>query len=130
MNDTIPLALVIEDDPAISQLLATILRMQGYRALKATDGNMALDHLAAARPQLITLDLNMPGMNGAAILTRLRSNPDTADLPVIVVSACTNIEPSVIADAQAIVTKPFELDELLSVVRGVAPAPQALQMSA
>jgi DNA-binding response OmpR family regulator len=125
MNNVQPIALVIEDDPSINQLLVTILRMQGYSAKSALDSDAALAILRTERPHLITLDLNMPGMGGAAILRRLRANPDTASLPVIVVSACAHIEPAVAADAQAVVTKPFELSELLATVRDVLAVPQA-----
>jgi DNA-binding response OmpR family regulator len=130
MTNIQPLALVIEDDPAINQLLVTILRMQGCCAMSALDGNAALALLTTARPQLITLDLNLPGIDGAAILRHLRADPDTADLPVIVVSACAHIEPAVAANAQAIVTKPFELSELLATVRDVLAVPQAAAQAA
>jgi DNA-binding response OmpR family regulator len=132
MNDIPPLALVVEDDPAINQLLVTILRLHGYRAMSALDGDAALALLGSVRPQLMTLDLNMPGMSGAAILRLLRANPDTAALPVIVVSACAQVEPAVAADVQAVVVKPFDLGELLAVIHSVvAAAPQtALQLGA
>ncbi len=131
MDDRSPLALIIEDEPAIAQLLATILRMQGYQAQTALSGDAACDQLAAARPDLITLDLNLPGTSSAAILEQLRADPDTADLPVIVVSACPQIEPELAALVQGVLTKPFELDELIALVHEVAAAPQpaALQLN-
>jgi CheY-like chemotaxis protein len=122
MDNMQPLALIVEDDRTIAQLMATILRMQGYRTLNAFDGDAALEQLAIVRPQLMTLDLNMPGMSGATILRRLRANPDTADLPVIVVSACVQIDQALAASAQAIIIKPFDLSELMSVVEAVAAA--------
>lgn len=132
MNDVKPTALVIEDDPSINQLLVTILRMQGYAPIGALDSDAALELLASEHPQLITLDLNMPGVGGAAILRYLRADPETANLPVIMVSACAQVEPCVASSAQAIVAKPFDLGELLAVVRDVtAPAAEvSLQVGA
>jgi DNA-binding response OmpR family regulator len=131
MNDRQPLALIVEDDRAIAQLLATILRMQGYRTINAFDGDAVIAQLATALPQLITLDLNLPGMSGAALLRRLRANPATAELPVIVVSACSETEQAAATSAQAFITKPFELSELINAVQTVAAlAPPLLALQA
>ena len=79
--------LVVDDDPLSSDLFSAILKHFGYETRSACSGDSALQHLGEARPDLVILDIMMPGMNGVEVLRRIRSDARTADLPVIMYSA-------------------------------------------
>lgn len=103
--------LVIEDDLPIGELLEEVLTKEGYRVTRAYSGTEALLALSAARPDLVLLDLMLPGLSGEAVLPHLK------DVPVIVVSAKNDTASKVgllLDGAVDYVTKPFEVQELLA----------------
>jgi RNA polymerase sigma-70 factor (ECF subfamily) len=122
--------LVVEDDPAIREMVVEVLAGEGYRAVPAPDGATALAILDGAGPALgaVLLDLRLPDMDGRTLAARLRARPPGAP-PLIVFTAAPPAEAA--ADAVALgaagfVTKPFDLDVLLDVVaRCLAPPPAA-----
>ncbi|MTW19776.1 PAS domain S-box protein [Allochromatium palmeri] len=79
--------LVVEDDPDVAQLLSLMLTQAGYRSRIATSGEEALRSLAEADVAAMTLDLQLPGIHGLEVIRRVRQNPRTAELPIIVISA-------------------------------------------
>ena len=102
---------IIDDDIHISAMLEELLRKEGYRVLQAWSGTEALYLLSAHRPDLILLDLMLPGLSGEALLPQIR------DIPVIVVSAKPDVEDRVnllMAGAVDYITKPFDVRELLA----------------
>ena len=108
--------LVIEDDPAIGNMLSTLLAVEGYRPLLIVDGLKGLEAAHALRPAVITLDLSLPTLDGLQILDRLDAGMDTR-IPVIIVSAYTDrLTPAHRTRVSAIVTKPFEIDTLLNCI--------------
>ena len=113
--------LVIEDDPHVRTLLRDLFTEEGYQVLLAASGEKALVSLTTVRPDLITLDLDLPGINGAVVLRQLREQEETESLPVVLVSAKEGISREVQAQTQAIVRKPFDVDDLLAVVRRLLP---------
>lgn len=105
---------VIEDNQPIGDLLAEALEGEGYRVERAYSGTEAVYLLERCRPDLILLDLMLPGLSGEELLPRL------SGIPVIVVSAKVGIDDKVrllLGGATDYVTKPFELRELLARVR-------------
>jgi two-component system phosphate regulon response regulator PhoB len=126
-----PRVLVVDDEPAIRWLIVRALSTEGYETMEAGDG---IDALAALdlHPDLIVLDLMMPGMNGRAVLGEIRSRPDTAETPVIMLTAL-GTEADRIAGldggADDYLVKPFSLGELEARVRAVLrrsqPRPEA-----
>lgn len=124
-TNTAPLVLIVEDDVTIARLIDMLLRMHGYHTLIAADADTAIRHLQSVQPALLTLDLNLGGISGETLLGLIRATPETADLPVVIVSAYPEIGAELRAQAEAVITKPFELEDLLAAVRAVAePAPQ------
>jgi two-component system phosphate regulon response regulator PhoB len=115
--------LVVEDDPLARELLANVLTDEGYDVMAAESGEQALTALGTVWPALITLDLDLPGITGDLILAELRRRDETRTLPVVVVSAKHPIPRDVRELAQAVVPKPFDIDELLSVIRGFVLPP-------
>jgi two-component system, OmpR family, phosphate regulon response regulator PhoB len=116
--------LVVEDDPRVRELLVEVLSDEGYDVIPAANGDEALTTITTVWPALITLDLDLPGVSGAMILQTLRERNETRDLPVVIVSAKHHVAADVRHLAQAVVPKPFELDELLTIIKGFVPPPQ------
>lgn len=103
--------LIIDDDIHINNMLDDILQQEGYRVSHAYSGTEALLFLSKSKPDLILLDLMLPGLSGEEIL------PQITDIPVIVMSAKVDIQDKVsllLNGAVDYVTKPFEIDELLA----------------
>jgi CheY-like chemotaxis protein len=108
--------LVVEDDPVIIDLLAVTLEIEGWRVLRATDAVAALDLAIAERPDLVLSDVMMPGRSGLELCDDLAATPETADIPVVLLSA--RALPSEVAEGFAAgavdyVTKPFDPDDLI-----------------
>jgi two-component system phosphate regulon response regulator PhoB len=115
--------LVVEDDPLARDLLQNVLADEGYDVMAAATGEQALTTLGTLWPALITLDLDLPGITGDLMLAELRRRDETRALPVIIVSAKYPIPRDVQKLADAVVPKPFDLDELLTIIRGFVPPP-------
>ncbi|NJM65532.1 MAG: SpoIIE family protein phosphatase [Acaryochloris sp. RU_4_1] len=112
--------LVVDDTPANIRLLAQMLSVLGYKVRKATNGEMALDAVSMIPPDLILLDINMPGMDGYQVCQRLKDNAKTADIPVIFISALDEIMDKLKGfnvGAVDYITKPFQLVEVQARVK-------------
>ena len=109
--------LVVDDEPANRCLLAEVLTRRGYTIRPASNGTLALSSAQAEPPDLILLDLVMPGMNGYAVCERLKADERTRDVPVIVVSALEEAVDKVRAfslGAVDYVTRPFQAGEIVA----------------
>jgi len=116
--------LVVEDDEAVSGLLVTLLEESGYKAVPAYDGRSAIDLAQQLRPHLITLDLALPGTDGHQVLESLKSNPDTREIPVVVISAFTQILPAGDRKKLAyLLGKPFDVSEVMAIVQATVGNP-------
>jgi two-component system nitrogen regulation response regulator GlnG len=113
--------LVIEDDPTIGRLLKDIFTLAGRAVRLAPNIAAANARLSEARPALITLDLNMPGMSGQTFLEGVCMRPEMCGIPVIVITSQLPVEHIVTQLAAAVVAKPFDLDELLAALERVLP---------
>ena len=82
-----PRVLLVEDTPFLRYAFGRLLRLHGFDVCEANDGREALDCIADFRPQLILTDLMMPVMNGFELIRALRSDPKTAELPVVAFTA-------------------------------------------
>lgn len=104
--------LVIDDDVDIIAMLRAVLEDEGYSVL-SSDGEGALDIALAASPDLILLDLMLPGIDGAEISRQLRANPRTASIPIVLLSAARQLgQHARKMGANAMLQKPFDLDAL------------------
>lgn len=114
--------LIVDDDSGVRDSIGAVLRDEGYDVSIAHDGAEALDKAAAKRPDLVLLDVWLPGMDGIQVLEHLREGH--ADLPVIVISGHGNIETAVRATrlgALGFIEKPFSIEGLLEAVSGALP---------
>jgi len=112
--------LYIEDNPSNLRLIERIMaRRPGVTLLSAIQGGIGLELARSRRPDLIFLDLHLPDTSGAEVLHRLRAHPDTADIPVVILSADATrrqIERQLEAGARAYLTKPLDVTDLLALV--------------
>jgi CheY-like chemotaxis protein len=115
--------LVIDDDLPLRGMLAAALRQHGFKVLLAGDGGEGHRALTIHRPNVILLDLAMPGVNGWDFLQRLSETGHLGKVPIIVMSAHLHVEPQAILQlgVSAILPKPFHLPDLIDVIEHLAP---------
>jgi PAS domain S-box-containing protein len=112
--------LAVDDTPESLMMLTDILTAEGYDVRPADSGELALAALAAAKPDLILLDIRMPGMDGLEVCRRLKANKESRDIPVMFISAVTEVEERVRGlkiGAVDFVSAPFRKEELLARIR-------------
>ena len=111
--------LVVEDDRPSGELLTVLLEGQGLQVDMAPSGEQALDALASSLPDAVLLDIRLPGVDGWELLTRLRADPETAHLPVLVVSILDERSRALALGADDYIVKPVDREVLLSALRRV-----------
>ncbi len=112
--------LAVDDTPASLKLLADLLKAEGYQVRASISGELALRSAHAHPPELVLLDIRMPGMDGLEVCRRLKGDPATHDVPVIFLSAASETLDKVQGfevGAVDYITKPYQRDELLARVR-------------
>ena len=116
-----PTILVVDDVPENVRLLEAVLTPRGYHVVSATDGKTALELVASANPDLVLLDVVMPGMDGYAVCSQLREHEETAVLPVIMITSSIGHEKTraIEAGADDFIPKPFNQQELLTRVKSL-----------
>jgi putative two-component system response regulator len=120
MDPAAPTVLVVEDDPSNRALLTALLERAGYRAITASDGPSGLAAALEIAPDLVLLDVGLPGMDGLEICRRLRATPRTVTLPVVLLTGRTSVDDVVAgldAGADDFLAKPFHEAELLARLR-------------
>ncbi|MER5979302.1 response regulator [Streptomyces sp. NPDC001857] len=134
--------LVVDDSKVIRQLIRVNLELEGLEVVTASDGAECLEVVHQVRPDLVTLDVVMPRLDGLRTAARLRADPLTRDLPLAIISACTpyEVEAGLDVGVDAFLGKPFEPAELIAVVRKLiegregrlerVPRPQGRERSA
>ncbi len=117
-----PLVLVVEDEPAVVTMLRYNLEKQGFRVDEAGDGAEALTRIAETRPDLVLLDWMLPTLSGIEVCRQVRRNPNTRDLPVIMLTARADDQDAVRGlntGADDYITKPFSIEALLARMRAL-----------
>ena len=113
--------LVVDDDPAIRQLLTDVLEMDGYEVSVAVDGLAAVREVEAAAPDFVILDVMMPGLDGFGVLSIIRDQPGEP-VPVLMLTAAAESDANARAWAGGVdyyLAKPFTADAVLDLIDGV-----------
>ena len=108
--------LVIDDDPNVAEYLTTLFADHGYETCQASDAQMGLEMARSEKPDLITLDLEMPGEWGPRFYRKMSQDPELKNTPVSVIIGLSGHEYA-IGKAVATLTKPFDREQLLKIVR-------------
>lgn len=127
-NGMKPLVCIVDDEPEICDILRIALETRDYRVISAHEGREGLAKILERKPDLVLLDVKMPGLNGYEILNRMRRDPEAAGIPVIILTSLTSGSPTSDAewreklDVADFVSKPFEPLDLVGRVQAVLEA--------
>lgn len=104
--------LLVEDEPGLQEVFALILELEGAEVVRANDGREALECLAKSRPDLVVTDYMMPRMNGLQLIHHVRSNPEFANVPILLLSAALpkTVDASI---ADVFLPKPVSVKQLI-----------------
>ena len=114
--------LVVDDDPNVMLLISDLLAREHYEVIQAMDGITALGLIRKLLPELAVLDVMMPGLDGFELCRRIKNDPLTQNIKVIMVTAKTSgkdIETGLSAGADHYITKPFKMAELSAKIKGL-----------
>lgn len=115
--------LVVDDEYDIATTLELVLSVEGYHVATANNGREALDRIAHARPDIILMDVMMPIMTGLEAMAAIKSDPATASIPVILMSAALPKSSEVKVKWDGYITKPFDIDRLLNYLKSIIGSP-------
>lgn len=118
------LVLIVEDDKATGDLLATAINHErGYRAVRVADASEALDAMSRIDPDLLVLDIHLPGMSGLELYDRIKSDVRFSGLPVVFETGAGREHAEELRDrgVATYIKKPFDLDELVRFVKRLVP---------
>jgi CheY-like chemotaxis protein len=113
--------LIIDDETEIRNAIRRVLTKGGYVIDTATDGFQAGVKILRDKPNLITLDLSMPGLDGFDVLTFIRAQPEIADIKIVVISGLsdTELQKALLLGANAVLPKPFDNTQLISTINNL-----------
>ena len=114
--------LIAEDDPVSLKLVRDVLQANGYETKEVTSGEEAVVKAVQSKPDLIVMDIRLPGIDGLEATRRLKSDPSTEEIPIIAVTAHAMPEDEariLAAGCQAYLSKPLRFAEFISVVNGL-----------
>lgn len=120
--------LVVDDEPTVRSLVRDVLELEGHDVIEAADGPSALDCVAAQLPDLIVLDIMMPGMSGLDVLRTLRQTHSAKALPIILLTAAADDDTTWAgwtAGASVFLPKPFDPNHLLDWVERLVQGPES-----
>jgi DNA-binding response OmpR family regulator len=121
--------LVVDDDEVIRQLIAVNLTLEGFDVVTAVDGKDCLEKVVEANPDVVTLDIMMPRLDGWVTATQLRRNPETAGIKVVLITARAQEDDKSRGreiGVDAYLTKPFDPVEMIRVIRELAGVPASV----
>ncbi len=120
--------LVVDDEERTVEEISEYLRLEGYRIISATSGKEALKLAEKHQPTAITLDIVMPEMDGFEVLQKLKSNPSTKNIPVILVSITEDKETGIALGAMGFANKPIDKDLLISEIKLICSNPVSIMI--
>lgn len=114
--------LIVEDEESLLKLESILLSSKGYTVTGVMDGKAALEALAADRPDLVLLDIMLPLLDGFEVCRRIKENPETRGIPVVILTAKKSrddMEHGKRVGADAYITKPFKSATVIEIIQGL-----------
>lgn len=109
--------LVIDDEGELNEMIELRLTKAGHQVETATDGPIGLEKLNSFKPDVVLLDINMPGLSGWEVCEQIKNNPETKHVKVVILTATRDLAPAKDKGADRVILKPFNYDEILDVLR-------------
>jgi len=112
--------LIIEDHPATAQFISEVMTLEGFSSVIASDGRVGIEKTGEEKPDIILLDVMLPGISGIEVCKRLKENPETSSIPVVIVSVRgseEDREKAFEAGCADYIVKPFEIQDLIKAIR-------------
>jgi len=123
--------LVVEDNPDARELLVMVLAHAGYQIIEASNGSEALHNAATYHPDLVLMDLGLPGMRGDEVMSQMRSDPRLASIPIVITTAFDRtsdiVKRAMKAGADEVLFKPTDFKTMLDVARKFTKQPTKSQ---
>ena len=120
-----PKILIVDDDVTITELMKALVKMEGHEPTTVNDSMQAMEIAKSFNPDLITLDLMMPGLTGFELCELMKNDPKFARVPIVIVSARDDTESKEKAmgvGATAYITKPFGMEEFIGTIKSLTTA--------
>lgn len=122
-----PFALIIEDDRDIVALFRHVLDLAGYRTEIVLHGKVAVEHLAQSTPDIVLLDLGLPGISGSEILAIMDADERLKKIPVVVITANPHLAQTLPVTPQLVLIKPVSIEQLSNLIQRICPTEKAME---
>jgi diguanylate cyclase (GGDEF)-like protein len=122
-----PLALIVEDDRDIVALFRHVLDLAGYRTEIVLHGKVAAEYLAKSTPDIVLLDLGLPGMSGGEILAMMRADQRLKNVPVVVVTAHAHLVETLPVAPHLVLIKPVNIEQMSNLIQRLCPTEEPLE---
>lgn len=122
-----PLALIIEDERDIVALFRHVMDLAGYRTEIVLDGKTAVELLSTTTPDVVLLDLGLPGISGAEILVRMHADERLRNVPVVVITALPHVAEALPVSPQLILIKPVNIEQMTTLIQRICPTERAAE---
>lgn len=121
-----PFALIIEDDRDIVALFRHVLDLAGYHTEIVLDGKVAVEHLAKSKPDIVLLDLNLPGVSGIEILAMMNADERLKHVPVVVITAHAHLVQTLPVNPELVLIKPVNIEQLSNLILRICPTEKSM----
>jgi len=122
-----PFALIIEDDRDIVALFRHVLDLAGYRTEIVLHGKVAAELLSQSRPDIVLLDLGLPGMSGGEILAMMRADERLKDVPVVIITAHAHLVEALPVAPQLVLIKPVNIEQMSNLIQRICPTEEPME---
>jgi diguanylate cyclase (GGDEF)-like protein len=122
-----PFALIVEDDRDIVALFRHVLDLAGYRTEIVLNGKVAAEQLAKSTPDIVLLDLGLPGMSGSEILAMMRADDRLKKVPVVVITAFPHMVEALPAEPQLVLIKPVNVEQMSTLIQRICPTEKPME---
>jgi diguanylate cyclase (GGDEF)-like protein len=122
-----PFALIVEDDRDIVSLFRHVMDLAGYRTEIVLNGKVAAEYLAQSSPDIVLLDLGLPGMSGSEILAMMRADERLKKIPVVVITAFPHMAETLPMEPQLVLIKPVNVEQMSTLIQRICPTEKPME---